>query len=168
MDMNLYVIKRDGREEKFDQTKITNAIIRAMTKVDKLDELDVAYEVTNDVLDIISMNYTKKIDIREIERIVETVLMRYMEDVAREYTSYRGARDASRLRSSKLVKKIHGLLDYTDPEIIAENANKAADKLYVQRDLLAGTVAKEITADLHLIPAKVQMYRNLNYIHWHK
>jgi len=164
---NLKVIKRDGRIEDFDPNKITNAIIKAMTKINKIDELDIVYEITNDVTDIIALNYTDKIDISDIEKTVESVLMTYSTDIAREYTSYRGARDASRMRSSKLVKKIHGLLDYTDPDIIAENANKAADKLYVQRDLLAGTVAKEITKDIYLIPARVQKYMDLNYIHWH-
>lgn len=164
---NLYVIKRDGRKEKFDQNKITNAIIKAMTKIDKIEELDEAYDMTSDVLDIINVNYSDVVNITDVERIVETVLMNNMPDVAREYTSYRGARDASRMRSSQLVKKIYGLLDYSDPEIIAENANKAADKIYVQRDLLAGTVAKEITKDLHLIPPRVQQYRMNNYLHWH-
>jgi ribonucleoside-triphosphate reductase len=163
----LYVIKRDGRQEEFDCNKITNAVIKAMTKIDKIDELDIAYEITNDAMDLIYNNYNDVVDIHDIERIVETVIMRYDPDVAREYTSYRGARDASRMRSSRLVDKINGLLNYTDPEIIAENANKAADKLYVQRDLLAGTVAKEITKDLRLIPDRVQLYRDLNYIHWH-
>lgn len=163
----LYIIKRDGRQEEFDCNKITNAVIKAMTKIDKIDELDIAYEITNDAMDLIYNNYNDVVDIHDIERIVETVIMRYDPDVAREYTSYRGARDASRMRSSRLVDKINGLLNYTDPEIIAENANKAADKLYVQRDLLAGTVAKEITKDLRLIPDRVQLYRDLNYIHWH-
>lgn len=163
----LYVTKRDGRQEEFDCNKITNAVIKAMTKIDKIDELDIAYEITNDAMDLIYNNYNDVVDIHDIERIVETVIMRYDPDVAREYTSYRGARDASRMRSSRLVDKINGLLNYTDPEIIAENANKAADKLYVQRDLLAGTVAKEITKDLRLIPDRVQLYRDLNYIHWH-
>jgi ribonucleoside-triphosphate reductase len=163
----LYVIKRDGRKEVFDPNKITNAIIKAMTKLNKIDDLDTAYDITNTVSDIIYINFDNEVDIHEIERTVETTLMDENPEVAREYTSFRGARDASRMRSSNLVKKIHGLLDYTDPDIIAENANKAADKLYVQRDLLAGTVAKEITKDLHLIPPRVQKYRDNNYIHWH-
>ena len=164
---NLQVIKRDGRKEKFNSHKITNAVIKAMNKLDKIDQLDDAYLITSDVEDIISYNYEKEIDIHDIEKLVELTLMTYDKEVAREYTSYRGARDASRMRSSNLVKKINGLLNYTDPDIIAENANKAADKIYVQRDLLAGTVAKEITKDLNLIPSRVQKARAENYIHWH-
>lgn len=164
---NLNVIKRDGRTESFDSNKITNAIIKAMMKLDKIDNLDDVYTLTNNITDVISYNYEDTINIHEIEKIVEMQLMDYDHEIAREYTSYRGARDASRMRSSNLVKKIHGLLSYTDEEIIAENANKAADKLYVQRDLLAGTVAKEITKDLNLIPARVQKAMDENYIHWH-
>lgn len=169
MNMNFKVIKRDGRYEAFDSFKITNAIIKAMNKIDKIDQVDDAYIITNDVEDIIRTNYGNEgiIDIHDIESIVETTLMSYDKEVAREYTSYRGARDASRMRSSSLVNKINGLLNYTDQDIIAENANKAADKIYVQRDLLAGTVAKEITKDLNLIPARVQKARIANYIHWH-
>lgn len=165
---NLYVIKRDGRKEKFDHNKIINALIKAITKINRIDDLDIAYDVTNEVIDIIALNYEDEIEIADVERIVETVLMNFSPEAAREYTSYRGARDASRMRSSNLIKKINGLLDCTDESVVAENANKAADKLYVQRDLLAGTVAKEITKDLHLIPERVQRYRMANYIHWHK
>lgn len=164
---DLQVIKRDGRIEYFNSNKITNAIVKAILKVNKTDLLDDIYTITADVVDIISYNYENKIDIKDIENIVESQLMDYDHDVAREYTSYRGARDASRMRSSSLVQKINGLLNYTDPDIIAENANKSADKIYVQRDLLAGTVAKEITKDLNLIPPRVQKARMENYIHWH-
>lgn len=165
---NLKVIKRDGRKESFNSNKITNAIIKAMNKLDKIDQLDDAYTITSDVEDIICYNFTDEIDIHDVEKIVELTLMSYDKEVAREYTSYRGARDASRMRSSSLVSKINGLLNYSDPDIIAENANKAADKIYVQRDLLAGTVAKEITKDLNLIPPRVQKARIENYLHWHK
>lgn len=163
----LNVIKRDGRKEPFEPNKITNAIIKAITKLNKIEQLDSVYEITDSIVDYILFNFNDTVDIHIIEQIVENELMEFDKDVAREYTSYRGARDASRMRSSKLIAKINGLLDYSDPDIIAENANKAADKLYVQRDLLAGTVAKEITKDLNLIPARVQKYRDLNYIHWH-
>lgn len=167
MNNALYVIKRDGRREKFNKDKITKAIIAAMNKIGKIDELDNAYKYTDEIVDSVNINYTGEISIYDIEKIVETNLMNHDKEAAREYTSYRGARDASRMRSSSLVKKIYGLLDCSDPEIIAENANKAADKIYVQRDLLAGTVAKEITKDLNLIPPRVQKARMDNYIHWH-
>jgi len=164
---SLNVVKRDGRIEPFNSNKITDAIIKAMMKLDKIDKLDDVYTITGNITDVISYNYEDTINIHEIEKIVEMQLMDYDHEIAREYTSYRGARDASRMRSSNLVKKINGLLSYSDPEIIAENANKAAEKLYVQRDLLAGTVAKEITKDLNLIPARVQKARVENYLHWH-
>jgi len=163
---NLKVIKRDGRLVKFNPSKITNAIVKAMLKVN-CNDYDEAYTITNNIVDHILYNYNDKIDIEDIEKLVEVNLMTFDKDVAREYTSYRAARDASRTRSSRLVKKINGLLDNTDPEITAENANKDVTKLYVQRDILAGTVAKEITKDLNLIPARVEKACVDNYLHWH-
>lgn len=165
-EKNLTVIKRNGNKEKFDRNKITNAIIKAMIKIG-YSEYDDAYDITNDVMANILYNYEDSIDIKDIERITETILMSYNKKLAREYVGYRSARDASRMRSSKLVKKIKGLFNQNDPEIIAENANKNAKWLHIQRDLLAGTVAKEITMDLHYIPANVEKYVLNNYLHWH-
>ena len=167
--LNLKVVKRDGRIENFDKNKITNAIVKAMIKVG-CEDYDEAYNITNDILAYIYFNYKEGslIDISDIEKATETHLMNYNKTVAREYISYRSSRDSSRTRSSKLVKKIKGLFNQTDKDVIAENANKDSTKVYVQRDLMAGIVAKEITKDLYMIPSNVKKYRDENYLHWHK
>lgn len=163
----LIVIKRDGRKEKFDSYKITNAIIKAIMKAGTTEQIDDAYSITDDVLASIYYNFDNEIDIKDIEKIVELVLMSYDKEIAREYTSYRSARDSSRMRSSNLVKKINGLFSGTDPSIMAENANKDANKINVQRDLMAGIVSKEIAKDLNMIPARVEKAELNNYLHWH-
>jgi len=167
-NFNLKVTKRDGRIENFKADKITNAIIKAMVKIGN-EDYDEAYTITNGIMAYIYYNYEdgSTIDISDIERITETHLMNYDKKVAREYISYRGSRDSSRTRSSNLVKKITGLFNQSDDEITAENANKDSTKVYVQRDLLAGVVAKEITKDLYMIPARVQKARMDNLLHWH-
>jgi len=164
---DLIVIKRDGRKEKFDSNKITSAIIKAILKVGKTEQVDDAYSITDDVLANVFYNFKDEINIKDIEKIVELTLMSYDKDIAREYTGYRSMRDASRSRSSQLMEKMTGMLNGSNKEITAENANKDANKINVQRDLLAGIVCKEIAFDLNMIPDRVVSAMKNNYIHYH-
>ena len=108
------------------------------------------------------------ITIYDIEKTVETYLMDKNKEIAREYIGYRRSRTSARNKSSELVKKIQGLFDGSDESITAENANKDATKIHVQRDLLAGIVAKDVVKDLHMIPRKVEEYCDKNILHFHK
>lgn len=166
-EKKLIVIKRDGRTEPFNSNKITDAVIKAVLKVGKTNQVDDVYSITDDVMAQIYYNFEDSINISDIEKIVELVLMTYDREIAREYTSYRSMRDASRLKSSKLMRKMTGMLNGTDESITAENANKDAVRINVQRDLGMGIVCKEMAIDLGLIPKKVLDYMKMNYIHYH-
>lgn len=167
-DINIKVLKRDGREENFNSNKITNAIIKAVNKVNRTIDFNEVTNITNNIVDQIYLNNKDNtISIYDIEKITEYNLMQFDKEVAREYIGYRNARNYSRTKSSNLVKKINGLFDYNNMEVIAENANKDATKLHIQRDLLAGIVSKDITMDLHYLPKNVEKYMNENYIHFH-
>ena len=172
MSKELFVIKRDGTIQPFDGDKILLAIRKAYSNsniTSDINEIDII-DISNTISDVIYANYKdkSKISIYDIEKTVETYLMDKNKEIAREYIGYRRSRTSARNKSSELVKKIQGLFDGSDESITAENANKDATKIHVQRDLLAGIVAKDVVKDLHMIPRKVEEYCDKNILHFHK
>ena len=171
MSKELFVIKRDGTIQPFDGDKILLAIRKAYSNsniTSDINEIDII-DISNTISDVIYANYKdkSKISIYDIEKTVETYLMDKNKEIAREYIGYRRSRTSARNKSSELVKKIQGLFDGSDESITAENANKDATKIHVQRDLLAGIVAKDVVKDLHMIPRKVEEYCDKNILHFH-
>ena len=102
----LMVIKRDGREESFNQNKISNAITKAFIEVD--GEVDNKSEsIINKITTEIATIKKNKMSVEDIQDIVETKLMgSSRKDVAKAYILYRNERTKVRDRNSKLVKKV--------------------------------------------------------------
>lgn len=87
------VTKRDGRLVSFDETKISDAIFKALTAVEKADEKS-AKELTVDVVGLLNERFADKIpSVENVQDIVEEVLIRngYV-DVAKAYILYRQKR----------------------------------------------------------------------------
>ena len=102
----LMVTKRDGRDEIFNQDKISNAITKAFIDVDGKETTESA-KIAHDISDAISLIKTPKMSVEEIQDIVEQKLMdTNRKDVAKTYILYRNERTKVRERNSKLVKKV--------------------------------------------------------------
>lgn len=121
------VKKRTGEIVNFDQTKITNAILKAMKAAD-FESDDKAEGITEQVVSLIKENINESniVSIEEIQNYVETVLMDNKHfDVAKEYIIYRAERAA--LRNNKnLVEEVGDLFDkYLDEADwrVKENSN---------------------------------------------
>ena len=87
------VTKRDGRIVVFDETKISDAIFKALNAVEKGDE-SLAKELTVDVVGLLNERFEEQIpSVENIQDIVEEVLIRngYAE-VAKAYILYRHKR----------------------------------------------------------------------------
>lgn len=164
----LTVVKRDGRNVKFDATKIERAIVRAAKSVDteltEADHQDIE-DVMMAVLDEISSRFKDDVKIYEIQSIVEHELMeRQQLEWAQAYINYRAQKDLKRNQATDINFTIQKLLK-KDATVVNENANKDSNVFNTQRDLTAGTVAKAM--GLKMLPPKVANAHLKGDIHWH-
>ena len=161
-----FVIKRDGSRIGFDLQRITNAIRKAASAVNIVDEIYI-HDLSQRINTEIFSHYQYEIDINQIQKIVENHLMtsKYP-PIARAYIEYRHDRDLAREKRSQLTKEIEGLIEQSNVELLNENANKDAKVIPTQRDLLAGIVAKHY-AKRHILPRDVVEAHERGEIHYH-
>lgn len=116
----MFVIKRDGRNQKFNNEKVVNAIQSAFKQIDG--------EITKQAIDkskeiakyIESLNKTMTVE--EIQDIVENKLMASSrKDVAKEYILYRQERTNERERNSQFFKNAR--TKATAKDVQNQNAN---------------------------------------------
>lgn len=110
----LYVIKRDGREVPFNKEKISAAIMKAFSDVDKNAlEISEGFSIANRIADYIEDMRIDTLSVEEIQDIVETQLMQSSRpDVAKAYILYRNERTKIRDRNSKLVQRVMERVDF--------------------------------------------------------
>ena len=164
----LEVIKRDGRRVEFDETKITEALIKAEKKINGELSPVTLRRIENVVTLIeaeIKERFATNIKIYEIQNIVEhTLLDNGAYQLAEEYINYRTRRDFERSKATDINVTIGKLLN-KDSRLINENANKDSNVFNTQRDLTAGIVGKSI--GLKLLPAHVANAHQKGDIHYH-
>lgn len=161
---DITVIKRDGRQVKFDPNKIKAAITKAFNSTQEVDEL-IIDQIVRQILNEIKRRFTKDIQIYEIQSIVEQELIRAgQEQVARAYIEYRANKDLARANSVNINHKIENLLQ-KDQTIVNENANKDSRVFNTQRDLTSGVVAKAL--GLQMLPPHVANAHQKGEIHVH-
>lgn len=162
--MHTIVIKRDGCQVNFDESRIRDAIKRA-AKAAHVDDDDYCSQVAARVTTL--MGDRKKVDIGEIQDAVENQLMSGdYKELARTYIEYRHDRDVARELRGRLNNEIRGLVEQSDMSILNENANKDSKVIPTQRDLLAGIVAKHY-AKQHILPRDVVISHERGEIHYH-
>jgi len=161
----MLVIKRDGSEVAFNQQKIIDAICAAMNSTEKKVDLELAHNLADKVTRKISK--LDKVDIEHIQDEVQSALMNSRrKDVAEAYIGYREVRTLKRRERSSLDRKVLGLLELTNEEVLKENSNKDGATIPTQRDLLAGIMAKDF-AQTYMIPKLVVEAHNSGDLHFH-
>ena len=122
--MASYIIKRDGREEKFNKQKIINAAKKAFVAVDgTLTKAGVKKirRIGNEI-EKEALTSKKPLTVEEIQDRVENLLMDTdRKDVARAYIVYRNERSKMRSRNTDLMKNIEEKLMATNVQ--NQNAN---------------------------------------------
>lgn len=116
--MSITVIKRDGRLVDFDETKIAQAISKALNCSPK--DLSVL------IREITSQITQSKISVEEIQDLVEKALINHnYAEAAKKYILYRNERTKRRDLNSDLNKTISSLVntEATDLDLKRENAN---------------------------------------------
>lgn len=161
----MLVIKRDGSEVAFNQQKIIDAICAAMNSTEKKEDMELAHKLADKVTRKITK--LEKVDIEHIQDEVQSALMNSRrKDVAEAYIGYREVRNLKRRERSSLDKKVLGLLELTNEEVLKENSNKDGATIPTQRDLLAGIMAKDF-AQTYMIPKRVVEAHNNGDLHFH-
>lgn len=158
------VIKRDGRKVDFDKRKIDKAIDKAFKEVRGVPCPDA--EVLHSVSLRIKNQYTDKVEVEQIQDIVEQVLMeKGYYNVAKAYIKYRYEHELARQRhnDSELMEMIRGDNDYWK----TENSNKNSKWVTTQRDYMAGIVSTDIARNF-IFPKKAIEAHDAGIIHIHK
>ena len=106
MIIELFVIKRDGRLEKFSPKKIEEAVKKAFVSVDG-EENGQCAAVAKEIAVAVTVEMKKSKSVEEIQDIVEAKLMESdRKDVAKAYILYRNERTKARERGSDLIKAV--------------------------------------------------------------
>lgn len=116
----LYVVKRDGREVEFDRGKIAQAIRGAATEVGSDLKVSEVSETVQRVVGFIRNTEKEKIEVEEIQNLVEKALVdESYKDIANAYSNYRVERTKIRDIKSDLMQTIEKIGVETD----RDNAN---------------------------------------------
>lgn len=160
------VIKRNGTEVTYDESKIYNAINQAVAATKK-------NELTDNQVDEIVESINKEvaqldtaISVEDIQDKVEKKLIEYnCYDVAKEYIIYRYQRAINR-KGNTSDERILSLVEYENEEVKQENSNKNPLIVSTQRDYVAGEVSKDISKRL-LLPKYIMDEMDKGAIHFH-
>lgn len=158
------VIKRDGREVRYDGQKIVDAIDKAMKFGSGIYKPEISKEIEEEIEKI--EEEVKILNISQIENMVYHKLIEKGQiDTAKSYEAYRAIQEYKR-EENTTDDSILGLLDFTNKEVMNENSNKNASITSTQRDLIAGEVSKDI-ARRKLIPSHLVQAHDQGTIHIH-
>ncbi len=161
----MQVIKRDGNMVSFDETKIYEAILKAMKYGSGIIDEHVAKKIAEEIRVIVSKFPTSP-TIFQIETYVYLKLIENgHEHTARAYEGYR-AIQAFKRETNTTDHSILGLIELTNEEVMNENSNKNAMMASTQRDLIAGEVSKDISRRKKL-PARIVQAHDEGVLHFH-
>lgn len=162
-ELELYVVKRDGKKVPFDRQKIYNAITGAARECGSTtpDELK---RLTDQV--VTKCQTMSDLSVEAIQDMVEDTLMsNNYHDIARHYIKYRQNKEIVRA-SKKTDDEILSLVECRNEEANEENSNKNPTLVSTQRDYIAGIVSKDI-ARRRLLPEDVVKAHDAGLIHVH-
>lgn len=162
------IVKRDGRVVKFDQSKIFNALEKA---VERSEETIPLGELTDEVVSQLNKIYTKdhRPTVEEVQDIIEDTLIRHnFAPTAKEYITYRRERTEVREAKSRLMSTLKNITFQAakDNDVKRENAN-------IDGDTAMGTMLKygsESAKDFyitHLLSKKMAKAHLAGDIHIH-
>lgn len=157
------IMKRDGRVKPYDKSRIDKVIASAcveyygdITKALSPDMLSCLYSIYVRI-DILEED---PVDVETIQDIVVEELFKVDAGLAECYSDYRTKRSVYRNSKSELIDAVSGLLDFTNEEVLTENANKQSQLVSTQRDLMAGEVSKYISRTKLIPPHLMKAHDN--------
>ena len=162
------VIKRDGREETFNFSKVSNAIVKANSSLENPYD-EALIETVLSKIDYRIKAWTKDtIEIEEIQNLVIHYLKKYCKRLAKHYSIYREERAKIRdaKENGKYYDTILELVNGVPNDTSKENSNKDASQINVIRDLVAGETSKKLYREV-VMPAKLKELHDKGILHVH-
>ncbi len=161
------IIKRNGKEVRFDIEKIVNAIRKANNEVDPIYRMN-DYQIMA-VADLVAKQVAEAmhaVNVEDIQDMVETGIMGMRGyEVAQKYVRYRYRREIAR-KSNTTDEDILSLIDRANEELKQENSNKNPVINSTQRDYMAGEVSRDLTRRI-LLPEDIVRAHEEGIIHFH-
>lgn len=165
-ELELYVVKRDGKKVPFDRQKIYNAIAGAARECGSTTDGELKHLTDQVVNKCLARIMQFDLSVEAIQDMVEDTLMENnYHDIARHYIKYRQNKEIVRA-SQKTDDEILALVDCRNEEANEENSNKNPTLVSTQRDYIAGIVSKDI-ARRQLLPEDVVKAHDAGLIHVH-
>ena len=161
------IIKRNGKEEPFEASKIRMAIGKTNNTVEPIHKLNDAQldAITHNVASSI-LKSTHSVTVEEIQDMVERGIMEMRGyEVAQKYVRYRYQRELAR-KSNTTDDAIFSLIELSNEEIKQENSNKNPTINSTQRDYMAGEVSKDLARRV-LLPEDIVDAHDKGIIHFH-
>ena len=111
----LHVVKRDGREVKFNADKISSAIKRTAEEINYNVRESQVLDIIQKVLNYIEMSGKSHVSVEEIQNLVQKALKDSgLKDISNAYSNYRSERTRVREIKSDLMRAISKIGVETD------------------------------------------------------
>lgn len=159
------IIKLDKSLAVFNKNLVKEAVLKAFLS-EGFSGVGCADKIAHYVEQMVYSAKEATVTVKDIQNLVENLLMKDNPTVARAYIEYRHDRDKARETSSDLFQNISGLVNQTNKALMNENANKEATLFSTQRDLLAGEVAKHFALK-YLLPKNISEAHLRGDLHFH-
>ena len=159
---NIYVIKKDGTREEFDEQKIINAVTKSATRcLVELSEDDIK-GICNFVSENIVKMGKKEIAISEMHNLVESALDYINPNVAQSYRNYRNYKQDFVHMLDKVYQESQRIMYIGDKE----NSNADSTLVSTKRSLIFNELNKELYKKFFLTVDELQAIRD-GYIYIH-
>ena len=160
------VIKRNGTEAVFDDSKIVLAVQKANAAGDTHELSDSRINEIADYIGYKCQKMGRAVSVEEIQDMVENQIMATGAfEVARRYVRYRYNRTLIR-KANTTDARILSLIEGNNEEVLQENSNKDPIVNSVQRDYMAGEVSRDLTKRM-LLPEDIVKADEEGIIHFH-
>lgn len=159
---HVYVVKKDGTREEFDNSKIINAITKSATRV----LVKLSDEEINGICNFVDSNIAKmnksEITIAEMHNLVEGALEAINPSVAQSYRNYRNYKQDFVHMLDKVYQESQRIMYIGDKE----NSNADSTLVSTKRSLIFNELNKELYKKFFLTVDELQAIRD-GYIYIH-
>ena len=158
----IYVVKKDGTKEEFDNNKIINAVKKSATRM-LVEFTDVELKEICDFVDenIVRMN-KQEVTIADMHNLVEGALEHISPKVAQSYRNYRNYKQDFVHMLDKVYQESQRIMYIGDKE----NANADSTLVSTKRSLIFNELNKELYKKFFLTVDELQAIRD-GYIYIH-
>ena len=159
---HVYVVKKDGTKEEFDNKKIINAITKSATRVLVSLTDEEVQNICNFVDNNIARNGKTEITIAEMHNLVEGALEAINPSVAQSYRNYRNYKQDFVHMLDKVYQESQRIMYIGDKE----NSNADSTLVSTKRSLIFNELNKELYKKFFLTVDELQAIRD-GYIYIH-